>query len=65
VEFFARIHSRNGTSELPLLDQYLSADADVIRRYAQWLEEEGDAGVSFEVFKKIFAFAAAPGSQAK
>jgi hypothetical protein len=65
VEFFARIHSRTGTSELPLPDHYLSSDAEIIRRYADWQEEEGDASVSFEVFKKIFAFAAIPAPPTK
>ena len=60
VEFFARIHSRTGTSELPLSDHYLSSDVEIIRRYAEWQQEGGDASVPFEVFKKIFAFAATP-----
>jgi hypothetical protein len=60
VEFLARIHSRAGISEIPLPDYYLSADAEIIRRYAKWKEEEVDTCVSFEVFKKISAFVAAP-----
>lgn len=56
VEFFARITTAAGIQEVPLLREDLTHEVDLVEAYAKW-QTEGQAPVTFEVFKNIAMFA--------
>ncbi|KAF1926614.1 uncharacterized protein M421DRAFT_422584 [Didymella exigua CBS 183.55] len=55
VEYFARITTMAGIQEVPLLKEDLTHGVDLIEAYARW-QMEGNAPVSFEVFKNIVLY---------
>lgn len=56
LKFFARISTNAGTQELPLAEEDLTSEIDLVKRYAAW-QNEGNANVTFDVFKNIVKFA--------
>ncbi|KAF2633314.1 hypothetical protein BU25DRAFT_3693 [Macroventuria anomochaeta] len=56
LEFFARISTTAGTQEVPLSEEDLTSEVDLVKRYAAW-QNAGNAHVTFEVFKNIVKFA--------
>lgn len=57
VEFFARVHTTTGTLDVKLPQDSFIGEADVVKRYAQWKQQEDGMNLNFEQFKKIFGFA--------
>jgi hypothetical protein len=56
VEFFARITTAVGVQEVPLLQDDLTHEVDLVKSYAEWLDD-GKEPVSFEMFKNIIKHA--------
>ncbi|KAF3034922.1 hypothetical protein E8E12_006363 [Didymella heteroderae] len=55
MEFFARITTAAGVQEVPLLEEDLTHEVDLVKKYAQWLDDGKDL-VSFKTFKDISKF---------
>lgn len=55
VQFFARITTRSGTKDVPLLEEDLTTEVNLVKRYAAW-QKAGNTDASFEVFKNIAHF---------
>jgi hypothetical protein len=56
VEYFARVHTWIGVQEVPLARNKLTEDAEIIQKYAEWMEAEG-VQIPYLSFKSIFGFA--------
>lgn len=56
VEFFARITTSEGSQEVQLMEDDLTSEVGLVKRYAAW-QNAGNANVTFDVFKNIVKFA--------
>jgi hypothetical protein len=56
VEYFARVHTWIGVQEVPLARNKLTEDAEIVQKYAEWMEAEG-VQIPYLSFKSIFGFA--------
>jgi hypothetical protein len=59
VEFFARVQAIAGTIEVPLPATSFGGDTHLLKRYAEWKQQENLNGLdlSYEQFAKICGFA--------
>ena len=58
VEYFARVHTFTGTMEIPIVAEKLdNAENELIKKYAEWMAQEGGMDISFKQFRSIFGFA--------
>ncbi|CAO2648597.1 Nn.00g078640.m01.CDS01 [Neocucurbitaria sp. VM-36] len=58
VEYFARVHTFTGTVEVPVMAEKLdNAENELIKKYAEWMAQEGGMDISFKQFRSIFGFA--------
>jgi hypothetical protein len=55
VEFFARVTTSAGIREFPLIEEDLTSEVALIKRYAAW-QDAGNENVTFDVFKNIVKF---------
>ena len=55
VEFFARVTTSAGIREFPLIEEDLTSEVALVKRYAAW-QEAGNGDVTFDVFKNIAKF---------
>ena len=55
VEFFARVTTSAGVREFPLIEEDLTSEVALVKRYAAW-QEAGNGDVTFDVFKNIAKF---------
>lgn len=53
IMFFARVTTVVGDQEVRLLEEDLTHEVDLVKKYAQWLYD-GKASVDFDTFKQIF-----------
>ncbi|KAF2878211.1 hypothetical protein BDV95DRAFT_613824 [Massariosphaeria phaeospora] len=57
IEFFARVHTESGLTEIRLAPTSFTGDTDLIKRYAEWKQEETGLDLTFEQFGRIYGFA--------
>ncbi|KAF1844628.1 uncharacterized protein K460DRAFT_335547 [Cucurbitaria berberidis CBS 394.84] len=59
VEYFARVHTFNGgVIEIPIVAEKVdNGENELIRKYAEWMGQEGGMDISFKQFRSIFGFA--------
>ena len=53
IVFFARVTTAAGDQEVRLLEEDLTHEVDLVKKYAEWLNA-GKAAIDFETFKEIF-----------
>ena len=51
--FFARVTTAAGDQEVRLLEEDLTHEVGLVKKYAEWLNA-GKAAIDFETFKDIF-----------
>lgn len=55
LEFFARVTTSAGIREFPLIEEDLTSEVALVKRYAAW-QDAGNENVTFDVFKNIVKF---------
>lgn len=58
IEYFARIHTFKGTVDVPIpTEKVESTESELIKKYAEWMAQEGGTDISFKHFCSILGFA--------
>ncbi|KAG9200633.1 hypothetical protein G6514_006811 [Epicoccum nigrum] len=55
VQFFARVTTSAGIREFPLIEEDLTSEVALVKRYAAW-QDAGNENVTFDIFKNIVKF---------